>query len=142
MYLLVVVFYNLLYFCGVHCNFFFISNFIDLSPLSFFSDEFSERLFNFAYLFEPTLSVIFAIVFFNSILFTSPLIFMILSFYYLWIFCCCSSSSFSSGFRCKVMLLICDFSCLLKQDCIAINFPPIIAFSTSHRFWIVMFVCR
>ena len=29
--------YDPLYFCGVHCNFFFIYNFIDLSPLLFFS---------------------------------------------------------------------------------------------------------
>ena len=38
--LLVVVSYDTLYFCGVRCNFsFFISNFIDLSPLPLFLDE-------------------------------------------------------------------------------------------------------
>ena len=30
--------YDPFYFCSVHCNFFFISNFFDLSTLSFFLD--------------------------------------------------------------------------------------------------------
>ena len=51
--------------------------------------------------------------------------------------CCCCCSSFSSCFRYKVRLSIRCFSCLLKQDGIAINFPLRTAFAASHKFWIV-----
>ena len=54
-------------------------------------------------------------------------------------FFCCSSSSFSSCFRCKVRLSIRCFSCFLRQDCVAINFPLRTAFAASHRFWVVVF---
>ena len=47
--------------------------------------------------------------------------------------------SFSSYFRCKVRLSIWCFSCFLRWDCIAINFPLRTAFVASHRFWVVMF---
>ena len=80
-------------------------------------------------------SLIFAIVFFVSILFISTLIFMI-SFLQLTLSFVCSS--FSSCFRCKVRLFIWDVSCFLRWDCIAKNFPLRTAFAASHRFWIIM----
>ena len=43
----------------LHCNFFFISDFIDLGPLSFFVGESGQSVVNFVYLFkEPALSFI------------------------------------------------------------------------------------
>ena len=48
-------------------------------------------------------------------------------------------SSFSSYFRCKVRLSIQCFSCFLRYDCIAENFPLRTAFAASHRFWVVLF---
>ena len=48
-------------------------------------------------------------------------------------------SSFSSCFRCKVGLSIWCFSCFLRWDFIAINFPLMTAFAASHRFWVVVF---
>ena len=41
--------------------------------------------------------------------------------------------------RWKGRLFIWDFSCLFRQDCIAINFPLRTAFAASYRFQIVMF---
>ena len=57
-----------------------------------------------------------------------------------WGFLC---SSFSNCFRCKVRLFIwgfsCFFSCFLRWDWIAINFPLRNAFAGSHRFWVIVF---
>ena len=80
--------------------------------------------------------LIFAAVSFSSFSFISYLIFMI-SFLLLTrgFFC----SSFSNCFRCKVRLFIWDFSCFLRQDCIAINIPLRTAFAVSHRFGVVVF---
>ena len=80
--------------------------------------------------------LIFAIVFFISISFISPLIFMI-SFLLLTLHFVCFS--FSSSFRCKVRMFIWDFSSFLRWDCIDINFPLRTAFAASHRFWVVVF---
>ena len=93
---------------------------------------------NLVYLLKNQVLVllIFTIVFFVSISFIFALIFRI-SFLLLTLGFVCSS--FSSSFRCKVRLFIWDFSCFLRQDCIAINFPLRTAFATSHRFWIVVF---
>ena len=67
--------------CHVSCDFFFIFNFIDLSPLLFFlmslAKGFSqEPVFSFIDLFS---------CFLVSISFISDLIFMFLSFSYLWV---------------------------------------------------------
>ena len=54
----VVVSYDPLYFYDVHCDFFLISIFIELSPLPFFLDESSRRFIYFIYLFkEPAFSL-------------------------------------------------------------------------------------
>ena len=47
-------------------------------------------------------------------------------------------SSFPSCFKCRVRLFIWDFSCFLRWDCIAINFPLRTAFTASHRFWVIV----
>ena len=46
--------------------------------------------------------------------------------------------SLPSCFWCKVKLFIWGFFCLLRWDCIFINFPLRTAFAVSHRFWIVL----
>ena len=79
--------------------------------------------------------LIFAIVFYISISFTSALIFMI-SFRLLTLGFLCS---FSSCFRYKVRLFIWDLSCFLRWDWIAINFLLRAAFAVSHRFWVTVF---
>ena len=81
-------------------------------------------------------SLIFAIVFFISISYISPLIYMISFPLTNFGFIC---SSFSSCFRWKVRLFIWDFSCFSRRNCIAINFPLRFAFAVSHRFWVVVF---
>ena len=48
-------------------------------------------------------------------------------------------SSFSSCFRCKVMLSIHCFPHFLRQDYIAKNFPLRTVFAASHTFWVVVF---
>ena len=115
--LLVVVSYDPLYFCSDNCNFFFfISNLIDLSLLPFFLMCLAKGL-PLLFVFsnkQLLVSLIFSIVFvclFVSILFISALIFMI-SFLLLTLRFVCSF--FSSCFRCKVRLFICDFSCFLR----------------------------
>ena len=94
-----------MYFCGVCYDFsVFISNFIDLSPLPLFLGESGKLFISFVSLSKNQLLVllIFAVVFFVSISFISPLIFMI-SFLLLTLGFVCS---FSSSFRCKVRLFI------------------------------------
>ena len=44
--------------------------------------------------------------------------------------------SFSGYFRYKVRLFR-DFSCFLRQDCVAVNFPLRTAFAVFHKFWII-----
>ena len=135
----VVVSYNPLYFCSVSCDFsFFISNFIDLSPLPLFLMSLTKGL-SILFIFSKNhllVLLIFAIVFFISTSFTSALIFMI-SFLLLTLGFLCSS--FPSCFKCRVRLFIWDFSCFLRWDWIAVNFPLRTAFAASHRFWVVVF---
>ena len=80
--------------------------------------------------------LILAMVSFVSFAFISALIFMI-SFLILTLEC--FISSFSSCFRCRVRLFVWLFSCFLRYACIAMNFPLSIAFTVSHRFWVVVF---
>ena len=79
-----IVVCSILYFCDVSCNSFsfFISNFIDLSPLSFFLVSLAKGLCIFFFFSKNQLlgSLIFAIVFFVSISLISAPIFMISSF--------------------------------------------------------------
>ena len=57
--LLLVVSHDPLYFCGVSCNFFFVSNFIHLNRLPFFLDESGYGFINFVDLFKkPSFSFI------------------------------------------------------------------------------------
>ena len=78
--------------------------------------------------------LIFTFVSFISFSFISAQIFMVSFFLLLWGF---FGSSFSSCYRCKVRLSIRCFSCFLRQDCIAINFPLRTTFAASRRFWVV-----
>ena len=80
--------------------------------------------------------LIFIIVSFISFSFISAQIFMIS---FLLLILVAFGSSFSSCFRCKVRLSIWCFSCFLRLDHIAINFPLRTAFATSNRFSVVMF---
>ena len=80
--------------------------------------------------------LIFAMVSFVSFAFISALIFKI---YFLLLNLGLFMSSFSSCFRCRVRLFIWLFSCFLRYACIAMNFPPSIAFTVPHRFWVAVF---
>ena len=80
--------------------------------------------------------LIFAMVSFVSFAFISALIFKI---YFLLLTLGVFISSFSSCFRCRVRLFIWLFSCFLRYACIAKNLPLSIAFTVSHRFWVVVF---
>ena len=83
-YFLVAAPYNPLYFCGVHCNFYFyITNFIELSHLPYFLGESGQRFTNFAYILkEPAFK--FIVLYYSGcclyLFHLSALIFMILSF--------------------------------------------------------------
>ena len=71
--LLLVVFYDSLYFCSVHYNFFH-SNFIDLNSLPFFLMSLAKSLINFIFSKNQLLvSLIFASVFFVPVSFISAL---------------------------------------------------------------------
>ena len=80
--MLVVISYDPLYFCGVTCNFFFVSDFIDLSPFPFFLMSLAKGISNLLIFSKNQLlvSLVFSIVFFISVSFISALIFMILFF--------------------------------------------------------------
>ena len=124
-----------LYFCDVRCNFFYISNFIELSPFPFFLMSPAKSL-SFLWIFSKMqllVSLIFSIVFFVSVSFISALIFMI-SFLLMTLGFVCSS--FFSCFSYKARLFNLDFSYILKWDCITVNFPFRIAFAVSNMFWI------
>ena len=84
---------------------------------------------------EPAFSFINLYCCFLHFFFSYALIFII-SFLLLTLGFFCS---FSSCFRCRVRLSIQCFSCFLRWDCIAINFPLRIAFAASHRFWVIVF---
>ena len=79
-------------------------------------------------------SLIFCIVFYNTISFISTLTFII-SFLLLTLGFICYS--FSSSFKCKVRLFIWDFSYFLRKACNALNFPLKTVFTVSYRFWVV-----
>ena len=101
----IIVSHDPWYFCGVSCNFFFISNFIDLSLLPFILIVSLANGLSIFFIFTKKwyfASLIFAIVFFVSISFISALIFII-SFLLLTLGFVCSS--FSSCFRCKIRLI-------------------------------------
>ena len=79
--------------------------------------------------------LIFAIVSFISFSFISDLIVLIYFLLLTFGFCC----SFSNYFRRKLRLCIWDFSCSLRWDWIAINFPLRTAFAASQSYWVVVF---
>ena len=107
----------------------------------FFLEKSGKKFMNFLYLLkEPTfILLIFAIVFFISISLISSLI-LVISFLLLTLGFVCSS--FSGCFRCKVRLFMWDFSCFLRWDWIAINFPLWTTFSAFHRFWLSSIHCH
>ena len=123
-----------MYFCGASCNFsFFISDFIDLGPLSFFLDESDWRFINFVCLFkEQAVSFIDLFYCFSvRISFISAMIFMIIF----------PSTNFGFClffFKYEVRLFIGDFLLFPKVACITINFRLRTAFSASRSFWIVV----
>ena len=80
--------------------------------------------------------LIFVIAFFVSIYFISALIFMI-SFLLLPLAFFVLLSLIALGI--SLVFFICDVSCFLMKDCIAINFPLRTAFAASHWFWVVVF---
>ena len=104
--------HNPLYFCDASCNFsFFISNFIDLSPLPFFLMNLAKDL-SILFTFSKNQllgSLIFVTVLFVSISIISALVFMI-SFLLITL----SFNCLSSCFGCKVTLFTWDFSCFLR----------------------------
>ena len=112
-----------------------ISNFVHLILLSFFLMSLAKGL-SILFIFSKSqllVLLIFTIVSFISFPLISALIFMI-SFLLLIFFC-----SFASCFRYKIRLSIRCFSCFLRQQDIAINFPVRTAFAASHRVWAVVF---
>jgi len=135
MQLLVVVFYDPLYFCVVSCNLFLISDFIDLSLLPFLLINLVKGL-SVLLIFSKNqllVSLIFVIVSFVSFSFISALIsFLPLTLGFL---CLC----FSNCFICNIRLFMWCFSCFLRWAYIAINFHVSIAFTVSYMFWVVVF---
>ena len=102
--LLVVISYDPLYFCVVCCNFFFISNFIDLSLFPLFLRASGQWFVNFVCLLKEL-----AVSFID--LCSYPLLFFIYFFFYLCDFFPSTNfgffcSSLSSCFRCKVRSFI------------------------------------
>ena len=102
-----VVFYDPLYFSGVYCYFsFLIFNFVDLS--SFFLKNLAEGL-SVLFVFSKnqlfvSLILLILFVYISALIFLSFLL-LTLGFVY---------SFFSVGFRHKIRLFICDFSCFLR----------------------------
>ena len=118
--LLVIVSYDSSYFCGVHCNFFFISNHSDLSssPNSFFFWMTLANILSIWLIFSKNqflVALIFSVVLFISMSFISALVFTI-SFLLLTLGFVCSSfsSCLRCKLRCKLRLFICDFSYFLQ----------------------------
>ena len=91
-----------LYFCGVSCNFFFISNFIDLGHLHFLLICLAYQVYSFK---EPThyFHWFFFLLYFNAY-FISALIFMTFPSTNFDFVC----SSLPSSFRCKLRFFIWD----------------------------------
>ena len=138
-YFFVVVSFNPLYFCSVSCDFSFSFLILLIYALSLFFLMSLAKGLSILFTFSKNqllVLLLFAIVFFVSISFISALIFMIS---FLLLTLCFLCSSFSSCFKCRVRLFIWDFSCFLRWDCIAINFPLRTAFAASHRFWVIVF---
>ena len=94
-----------LYFCGVSCNFIFISNFIDLGTLSFLLKSLAKGL-SILFIFSKNQLLVSLIISIVSISYISALIIMISFLLLILGFVC---SSFLRCFRCKVRLLIWDF---------------------------------
>ena len=126
--------YDPLYSCGVSCIFpFFISNYIVLSPLTFFPDVSGLRFFQFSFIFsnqQLLVSLIFTVVSFVYISFISAVFFMIL---FLLLNLGSISSSLSICFRFKLTLFY-----LIFWGRISINFPLRTACNWSHRFWTIV----
>ena len=114
---------------SVVASLFFISNFINMSPLTFF-------------LMSLAKSLLILFIFLKKNLFVSLIFSVILSLFYLFLlwslwflslyltlgFVC----SFSSCFRCKLRWFTWDFTYLLRWDSIAINFRLWTAFAASQ----------
>ena len=116
--MVIIVSYNPLYFCIVCCNLsFFISNFVDLILL-FFLMSLAKGLTILLIFSKNQLLVLLIFTIVSFISFCSDLYDFFPSTNFVFFL-----SSFSSCFRCKVRLSIQCFSCFLRQDCIAINFP-------------------
>ena len=107
----------------------------------FFSWGLWLKIHQFLFIFSKNqflLLFIIAIIFFTSISFISNLIFMIFSLLLALDFLCSSSSG---CFWCRVILFICGFSCFLRHEWIAINFPLWICcvpWVLGHRLFIVI----
>ena len=95
--LFVVVSYNLLYFCGVSCDFsFFISNFIDLRPLLFFSWWVWLKVYQFCLSSQKT-----NFQFYWSLLLFSSFLFHLFLLWSLW------ENQYSDFSHCRLVLPIC-----------------------------------
>ena len=136
--LFIAVYYDPLYFCGVLCNFFFISNIIHLNPPLFFLVCLPKGL-SILFIFKKKkkkkkkqllVSFIFVIVLLIFMSFVSAMIFMI----FILVSLGFGSSSFSSCFSCTVSLLIWDLPCFLRKNCIVINAPFRTVFATYWGF--------
>ena len=135
--LLVVLSYDALYFCSVPCNFFFISTFIDLTPLPLFVMSLAKGL-----------SILF--IFQRIQLSFIDLFYSFCSLYFIYL---CSDlydffpsttstfvcSPFSSSFRCDVNYLFENFLYSWGK-LVSLKYSHFrTAFAASHRFWIVRF---
>ena len=125
--LLIVVLYDFSYFCSGSCKFSFTSDYINMDLLSFFSWVCVKSNQSFKKSFWRIRNWSLLSFYLAFISFVSALICMIsfllltLGFVYYYFY----------SFRCKISLLIWDFSYLLRQ---AINFPLTTAFIVSHGF--------
>ena len=120
-------FKNPLYFFGVSC-YSTLSNFDFIWVLSLFFLMSLVKGSSIIFIFSKNKlldSLIFSIIFKDSIWFIFALIFIISLLMLTLGFVCCS---FSSSFKCKVRLFIWDFSCYLRQACHAMDFPVRTAF--------------
>ena len=127
--------HGFLYFCRIHCDFsFFISYFVWVLSLLWVGLEVLSVLFIFSKK-QLLVWLIFSYFFFwISILSISSLIFWFPSFSLLgFVF-----SFFSIYFVCCVRLSNWDFYSFLRKVFIAVNFPLRNAFSTLHRFQMVV----
>ena len=128
-----------MHFCGINCNFFFISDFIYLNFL--FLVSLAKGLLIFAYIFkEPNLSYIKPFYFLFSV-FISTLILFLFSTFFLFKLILNFVCSLYSFFRCKITLFTWNlFLSFLRQACITNDFPPRATFAVLHRIWYAIFL--